>query len=98
MKRVLIKKQAGEFGENKDVAKRIRLETVLPALEKQEKVVLDFDGMSGVTQSFIHALISDPIRKYPDGFFDLVSFKNCNPLVKTVVEIVSDYMQESLIA
>ena len=98
MKKVLIRKQAGEFGENKDVAKRIRTETILPTLKKRDEVILDFDGVTGATQSFIHALIADPIRKYPEDFFELVSFKNCNPLVQTVVGIVSDYMQESLIA
>lgn len=29
-----------------------------------ERVVIDFDGVELATQSFIHALISDPIRQF----------------------------------
>lgn len=96
MKTIEIAKLAGEFGENKDVAKRIRTDIVLPSLENDGALVLDFSGMTGVTQSFIHAMIAKAIRKYPETFFEKVSFKNCTDLVKTVIGIVSDYMQESL--
>lgn len=87
----------GDYGENKDIARNIRLEKLLPALQKDENVILDFDGVTGVTQSFIHALIADPIREYPDRVFDQVIFKNCTSNIKVIVKIVEEYMQESLV-
>ena len=96
MKTVRVKKLAGEFGENKDVAKDIRVKDILPALKEGEEIAIDFDGMTGATQSFIHAMFAEPIRKYPESFFSLVICKNCSELVRTVITIVSDYMQESL--
>ncbi len=88
--------KAGDFGENKDTAKLIRIEKIMPALARGQTIQLDFTGMTGTTQSFIHALIAEPIREFPDTFFDLVVFKACNDLIKTVIGIVSEYMQESL--
>ena len=90
-----IEKIAGDFGENKDVARSIRVDYIIPSLERGDKVELDFAGVSGVTQSFVHALIADPLRDYPDSFFELVLFKNCTDLVKTIIEMVSEYLQES---
>ena len=84
------------FAANKDVAQTIRLEQILPALSKNKIIILDFAGVDGTTQSFIHALISDPIREYGPLFFDLVSFRHCNEVVMKIITIVTDYMQESL--
>lgn len=88
-------KEAGKFGENKDVARRLRIKEIMPALLDEEEVILDFGGMMGATQSFIHALIVAPMREFKDVFFDKVKFKNCSPTVKQVVRIVSEYTQEA---
>ena len=90
-----MKNVAGEFCENKDIAKKIRDEYIFPALANGERIELDFEGVTGVTQSFIHATIAEAIRQFPEMFYELVIFKNCSDLVKTVVGIVSEYMQES---
>ena len=86
----------GNYGENKDMAKQIRIEKILPSLENEEEITIDFEKVTGVTQSFIHALLADPIRKYPEIIFDKVTFKNCTNSVKVVIEIVEEYMQESM--
>lgn len=85
----------GSFAENKDSARDIRLTKIVPALEKNEIVILDFEGIDGATQSFIHALISDILRKYGAEVLDKISFKNCNETVRKIIGIVVEYMQES---
>jgi len=85
----------GSFAENKDSARDIRLTKIVPALEKNEEIILNFEGIGGATQSFIHALISDVIRKYGTEVLDKISFKNCNETVRKIISIVVDYMQES---
>jgi hypothetical protein len=87
--------RAGEFAENKDIAKDLRINIILPALEKGESIVLDFSRVGSTTQSFIHALISDLIRIYGDEVLDNLSFKNCSDTVKKIISIVVDYMQQS---
>ncbi|MBI4980117.1 STAS-like domain-containing protein [Candidatus Woesearchaeota archaeon] len=85
----------GSFAENKELAKKIRLEKIIPALEKKQEVILDFKGIDSATQSFIHALISDILRKYGSEALELIAFKNCSETVKKIINIVVDYMQES---
>ncbi len=85
----------GEFAENKDAAKEIRLLQIVPALDGKEEVVLDFEGVNSATQSFIHALISDLIRKYGNEVLDRISFQHCNETVRKIIGIVVDYMQEA---
>lgn len=94
MRRIGIRERAGAFAENKDVAREIRLNEILPALQKQEEVVLDFAGVDAVTQSFVHALISDALRQHGGPALEKIIFKSCNESVKKMIGIVVDYMQD----
>ena len=84
---------AGTFAENKDTARDIRREQILPALEQNKTVILDFSGITSATQSFIHALISHVIRQHGIDVLDRLLFKSCNDVVRNIVSIVTDYMQ-----
>ena len=94
MKQIEIRTHAGAFAENKDTARDLRLNEIIPALEQKEEVVLNFAGVDATTQSFIHALISDLLRKYGSDVLDRIEFKSCNDTVKKIITIVVDYMQE----
>ena len=94
MTRIEIRAHAGVFAENKDTARDLRLNKIIPALEKKEEVILNFTGVDATTQSFIHALISDLLRKYGSDVLDRIEFKSCNDTVKKIITIVVDYMQE----
>jgi len=86
---------AGGFAENKDIAREIRLKSILPALEKRDMVTLDFAGVTSTTQSFVHALISDVIRKYGSDVLERIEFKGCGENVREIISIVADYMQHA---
>jgi hypothetical protein len=92
---IKILREAGSFAENKDVAREIRLKKLMPALENGGEATIDFAGVEGATQSFIHALISDAIRKHGPAVLDRIYFRNCNEIVKKIIGIVADYMQEA---
>jgi len=91
---IKLKPIVGSFAENKDLARDIRIKKIIPALDKEEKVALDFEKIESATQSFIHALISDLIRNYGIEILDKVFFKNCNDIIQKIINIVVDYMQE----
>lgn len=95
-KSIKMLKITGNFAENKDIAKKLRIEQIMPALSKGNEVILDFNGISGATQSFIHALISDPIRKLRSVAFSHLVYKNANEDIREIISIVYHYMQESL--
>ena len=44
----------GKFAENKDEAQALRNEKIVPALEKGEEIILNFEEVEAATQSFIH--------------------------------------------
>lgn len=85
---------AGQFAENKDVARRIRTEYIAPSLAARQPVVLDFSGVEVATQSFIHAAISEPIRQHGPLAVKLLEFKSCSPTVKSVILTVVEYSIE----
>ena len=94
MKEIKIFDYTGEFAENKDTARDLRIEQILPILKEGEKITLDFQNVNLSTQSFIHALISDLIRSEGIDVLDLMSFKNCNETITTLIKIVVAYMQD----
>lgn len=96
MKKIIVYQEAGEFAENKDVAKRWREEIILPELAKNKEVEVDFINVTGVTQSFVHALVAEAIRRYGDSAFDNLTFSNANGVVREIIRTVYHYMQESL--
>ena len=93
MKTIRLKRLVGSFAEDKDQARDIRIKKITPVIKNKKEIILDFNGVEGSTQSFIHALISELIREEGPGVLDLISFKNCNQNVKNVINIVVEYMQ-----
>ncbi|VVB99400.1 Uncharacterised protein [uncultured archaeon] len=96
MNEVRIFPMVGQFAGNKDVAREIRLRHILPAIEIGEGIILDFENVDSATQSFIHAMISDVIRKKGAEAIEKIYFKNCNVTIQKIINIVVQYMQESL--
>ena len=93
---VSIVREAGDFAEDKDVAARIREDLIRKAVEARRKVTLDFKGVTLVTQSFVHALVSDVLRSNGEAALKYIVFKSCKPGVKGIVETVVQYSLESL--
>lgn len=98
MKEIKIYERIGnkDFAENKDIGKDIRINEIMPALEKGNKIILNFEGIDRASQSFIHSLVSDPIRKYGDRALELMLFKKCNDKVKGMIKIVLGYLQDAI--
>jgi hypothetical protein len=85
--------RAGFFAEDKDAAATVRETCIRPAINAKKSVVLDFSGVVGATQSFVHALIAAVIREDGSNALDLLEFRGCNPSIKGVISIVVDYCQ-----
>lgn len=81
----------GNFAENKDKARDLREEKVMPAISSGTSVILDFDEVDSTTQSFVHALISKVLQDKRENALDLIEFKNCNGPVRSLVSTVVNY-------
>jgi len=93
MKQLIVKLQAGVggFAEDKDAAKSIRVETLLPALEAHQRIILDFSEVKYSTQSFVHALLGEVLQRFKEQALDKLEFRSCTPQLKSLVGLVVDY-------
>ncbi len=98
MKEIKIYERIGnkDFAENKDIGKDIRVNEIMPELEKNNQVILNFEGIDRASQSFIHSIVSDPVRQYGDRALELMLFKSCNNKVKGMIKIVLGYLQDAI--
>lgn len=93
--KIRISEYAGSFGEDKDAARTVRQEMIVPAIERGEAVTLDFSGMTGATQSFVHALIAEPIMRFREQAFESLFYTGVNDQIAEIISIVYRYIQES---
>ena len=91
MKTIFIQSDTGVFVENKEEAHRLRSQFIVPALDRGEQIVLDFSEVQYATQSFIHALISEGLKKHGEDSLNYIEFKNCSPALQSIIEWVVDY-------
>lgn len=93
MSAVTVELEAGPdgFTDDKDEAKRIREKTIIPALEAGGHIVLDFCKLKSSTQSFVHALLGEALQRFREPALDKIQFKDCTPLMKSLVQLVVDY-------
>ena len=90
---VEVKVEAGNrgFAEDKDAAKQLRKDIIMPALAADKTVILDFSNVTSSTQSFVHALVGEPLQKIGEKVLTKLEFRSCAPQIKSLVQLVVDY-------
>ena len=89
--RIEIPEGVGGLAEDKDLAKAMRIQRVLPALDAGDTLVLDFSQVHRVTQSFVHALIGEALQKHGAQSLEQIEFFACEEQVRRVVDLVVNY-------
>lgn len=93
-KKVLIeiKADASDYlAENKDVAKKARIEQIIPALDAGDQITIDFSAVKSITQSYANALIGEGLKKHGLPALELIEFKGCTEKVQAIIGLVVDY-------
>lgn len=85
------------FLEDKDLARNLRNEKIIPALSVGERVVIDFSDVKYATQSFVHTLVGEALRRFGEDALNEIEFRNCSQQLKSVIELVVDYSFTGLI-
>lgn len=80
--------QARVFHGSRASGQQLRLD-IEEALNANDRVTLDFDGVGVVTQSFIDEAIGVLILQFGPNILKRLSFKNCNEDVKAVLNYVA---------
>jgi len=92
--KIVISEHAGQFAENKDIAKILREKFISPAADNMEDIYLDFQNVDSSTQSFIHALISEAFQIKGETALEQFNFLNCNKALKSLISTVINYSLE----
>lgn len=79
----------GSFVENVEQAAAVRLAQLLPAVREGRWIVLDFTGVRFATQSFVHALLYEPLRVA--GSLLRMSFLGCSKATREAIRTVAAY-------
>lgn len=78
------------FEENVDAAADVREQRIIPALERGEIVVLDFEGIRFATQSFAHACMYRILRDVPNAVTGLTIARATKP-TREAIRAVAAY-------
>lgn len=81
--------RVADFLENVEEAAAIRESKLIPAIESGGWIVLDFENVRFATQSFVHALLSEPLRR--KGGLLRLSFFKCTRATKEAIQTVAAY-------
>lgn len=79
------------FLEDKDFAADKRERVLKPAMVQGVDVVVDFEGVHDVSQSFIHALIAEVLRNEGRPALGRIRFRNANDPVRDAIRMVIRY-------
>jgi hypothetical protein len=89
--RIKIDLAGSTIAEDKDYARDLRIHKILPALEADDQVEIDFLAAAYATQSFVHALLGEALKRYGEPVLDRVEFKNCSKQLRDIIELVVNY-------
>jgi hypothetical protein len=85
----------GSDAEDKDAAKKLRNEIILPTLsDPTGELIIDFEDINTSTQSFVHALISKALQDNGEIVLTRIRFINCNESIKRLIAMVTNYSLE----
>jgi hypothetical protein len=88
---IILSAGVGGFAEDKDEARRIRVQQILPMLDENKRIILDFENVKFSTQSFVHAILGEVLKRYGEAALSRLEFRNCAPQVKSLIQLVVDY-------
>lgn len=92
-----VPRTAANLAEDKGKADSLRKEHIGPHLKMGIPLQLDFGGVQIATQSFVHALIAEPLRRFgPERFKGLVHFVRVSSQVRQVLRIVVQHVRMEL--
>lgn len=80
-----IKDEIGEFCAEGRIGIEFMNNRVIPLLDIQESIIMDFDGVRGMNSSFANALFANLAKRYGKKIVSRLIFKNIRNNVKNEI-------------
>ncbi|MFC4995226.1 STAS-like domain-containing protein [Rubritalea tangerina] len=91
-----LRELVGSFAANGTMGDQLRIDKIEPLWKESEKIILNFEGVSSMTDSFANAFIGNIVERHPEDFRAKLRFINCSPLVKSFIKGALQYAQSRL--
>ena len=76
--------------ENKDLAKQIRDEAILPALTEDKTVVLDFEQVTFADYAILFVMLATPIERLGLAAYKKIKIINAAPDMRETLDFIFD--------
>lgn len=94
---VEIRPDASNVAQDKAAAEAVRETSIMPSLRQGGALSISFSGVALTTQSFVHALLAEPLRFVGrEGLAERLRFVACSSQVHEVILIVMGYIWNEL--
>jgi len=80
----------GRYAEDKDLAKKIRDEKILPALAENKTVTLDFEEIISAPHSLLNAMLATPIERLGLAAYKKIKIINAAPEIRETLDFIFD--------
>ena len=88
--------EVGSFAANGTLGEQIRRQKIQSHWDKVDKIILNFEGVSSMTDSFANAFIGNIVECHPRDFRTKLRFTHCSPLVKTFIKSALQYASKRM--
>ncbi len=80
----------GRFAEDKQAAINFRTKRLLPAIEEEKTIILDFSNVEAAPHSFLSALLAIPIRELGNRAYKRLKFRSANTEIRETLDFILD--------
>lgn len=80
----------GPYAENKHEAISFRDGRLLPAIEQDKAILIDFQGVASAPHSFLSALLATPIKRLGMQAYKKIKVINSEPEIRETIDYILD--------
>lgn len=80
----------GRYAEDKDLAKKIRDEKLLPALAENKTLTIDFEDILSAPHSLLNAMLATPIERLGLSAYKKIKIINAAPEIRETLDFIFD--------
>ncbi len=85
-----IRNYFGRYAEDKDLAKKIRDEKLLPALAENKTLTIDFDEIVSAPHSLLNAMLATPVERIGLAAYKKIKIINAAPEIRETLDFIFD--------
>lgn len=87
---ISVRNYFGKYAEDKDLAKKIRDEKLLPALAENKSLTIDFEEILSAPHSLLNAMLATPIERLGLSAYKKIKVINAAPEIRETLDFIFD--------